>query len=135
MFCLPFVVLQLVEVFRSKKPHSKSRILMLAEAGTNKAYLYKSTEKAIARQMDRALEGNYEGIMACFYLIDAVISRARKEYGKNKEKFSARLLPLLKTNLTRLMNLKVPSTSPLKSTDGGDDKTVHLLRAKVCGRT
>ncbi|XP_055334514.1 uncharacterized protein LOC129585726 isoform X2 [Paramacrobiotus metropolitanus] len=121
---------KIVDAFRSSKPHSRSRILTLAEVATKKAYLYKSTEKILAKQMDKMVEGNFEGVIACLYLVDAIVSRAKKEFGKSKEKFSDRLLPTVMKHLNRTMEMQLPPSLSTKAMDLIAEKTIEMQRIK-----
>ena len=95
--------------FKSGKPHSKSKILSIATAGVRKSYLYKVVEKALAAQMDKTIiKRDCNQARACVYLVDAIVSLARKRFGPNKEAFSGRLIDTTLTFLDKVMTLTPP---------------------------
>ncbi|GAV09434.1 hypothetical protein RvY_18980 [Ramazzottius varieornatus] len=109
---------KLREAFKSDKPHSRSKILGISHAAVRKSYLYKVVEKALARQMDKTIiKRDCKQLRACVYLVDAIVSLARKRFGPKKERFSARLLAPTLGFLERAMSMTPAPEMLLLSVD------------------
>lgn len=52
------------------------------------------------------LEQNFEGFRTCVYIVDAVISAAKKKC-YDKEKYSARIQPMITNRLAQFMGIRI----------------------------
>ena len=104
--------LQITEIFNSRKPHSLNNVRSVAELAVAQPTLYKVVEKSLAVLTERLLlEQSHENFRTCVMICDAVISAAKKKI-YDKEKYSARLQPMITQRLAQFMAIRIPVDNP-----------------------